>query len=494
VRARPSFPNSKRGLKIPDTTTKRDIAAKREAGLEYTRRALELIETPALTPEKADWLVRETIQGFREYVNPGFLEYRKSVTGGGLDAAVEWADTGLSTFEDVRGREYIDCLGGFGIFNVGHRNPKVVAAVRAQLGRMALHSQDLLDPLRALLAKTLALVTPGDLKYSFFCNSGTEAVEGALKLARAYDPAKPTIVGATKGFHGKSFGALSVSAKAAFRRPFGSMLPNVEHVPFNDLPELRRRMHTLSAVGEEVAAVILEPIQGEGGINVPDDDYLPGVRALCDEYGALMILDEVQTGMGRTGRMFACEHWGVVPDIMCLAKAFGGGVEPAGAVIGTEAVFSRLFDNPFLHTTTFGGNPLACAAALAAINVTLEERLPERAERMGAYMLRGLREAVRGHSETVVDVRGKGLMIALEFADDEVGFAVAKGMFDRGVLVAGTLVNARVVRIEPPLVITDSEADRVFAALKASLEALRDERHRAGPQGAAPEPHKLGAP
>jgi putrescine aminotransferase len=421
---------------------------------------------------EADWVVRETIDGFREHVNPGFLEYRKSVMGGGLDAAVEWADSGPCTFVDVYGREYIDCLGGFGIFNVGHRHPKVVDAVRAQLGRMALHSQDLLDPLRAMLAKALAMVTPGDLKYAFLCNSGTESVEAALKLARTYDPSKQTILGATKGFHGKSFGSLSVSSKAAFRRPFGSMLPSVEHVPFNDLEELRRRMHTLAAVGEDVGAVILEPIQGEGGVNLPDDGYLPGVRALCDEYGSLMVLDEVQTGMGRTGKFFACEHWDVVPDVMCLAKAFGGGVMPAGAVVATEAVFSRLFDNPFLHTTTFGGNPLACAAALAAINVTIEEDLPSRAARMGEYFLRRLREAARGHEDIVVDVRGKGLMIALEFVNDATGFEVSKYMFDRGVLVAGTLVNARVIRVEPPLVIREDQAERVCTLFADALNAL----------------------
>jgi putrescine aminotransferase len=431
----------------------------------YTQRVLDVIEGGA-------WVVRETIDGFREHVNPGFLEYRKSVMGGGLDAAVEWADSGPCTFLDVNGREYIDCLGGFGIFNVGHRHPKVVEAVRAQLGRMALHSQDLLDPLRAMLARTMAMVTPGDLKYSFFCNSGTESVEAALKLARAYDPAKQTILGATKGFHGKSFGSLSVSAKAAFRRPFGSMLPGVEHVPFNDLDELRRRMHTLATVGEDVCAVILEPIQGEGGINLPDDDYLPGVRALCDEFGALLILDEVQTGMGRTGKFFACEHWGVVPDIMCLAKAFGGGVMPAGAVVATEEIFSRLFDNPFLHTTTFGGNPLSCAAALAAINVTIEEDLPARAAAMGDYMLKGLREAARGHEDILIDVRGMGLMLALEFVDDATGFEISKYLFDRGILVAGTLVNARVIRVEPPLVITQAQADRVCEVLADALKAM----------------------
>ena len=153
-----------------------------------------------------------------------------------------------------------------------------------------------------MLAKALAMLAPGDLEFSFFCNSGTEAVEGALKLARAYDPAKQTIVAATKGFHGKSYGSLSASAKAEFRRPFGPMLPNIEHVPFNDLPALRDMMTSCKAVGEDVGAVLLEPIQGEGGVNIPDDDYLPGVRALCDEFGALFILDEVQTGMGRTGK------------------------------------------------------------------------------------------------------------------------------------------------------------------------------------------------
>jgi len=372
----------------------------------------------------------------------------------------------------VNGKEYIDCLGGFGIFNVGHRHPKVVAAVKAQLERQPLHSQDLLDPLRAMLAKTLAMLTPPGLDFAFFCNSGTETVEAALKLARAFDPAKQTIVAATKGFHGKSYGALSASAKGEFRRPFGPMLPNIEHVPFNDLGALRRMMHTLSMVGEDVGAVLLEPIQGEGGVNIPSDGYLPGVRALCDEYGALLILDEVQTGMGRTGKMFCCEHYNVAPDILCLAKAFGGGVIPAGAVIGTRDVFSRLFKNPFLHTTTFGGNPLACAAAIATINVLIEERLPERSAVLGERMLTGLREATRKYPEMVVDVRGKGLLMALEFVDDRTGFELGKHLLERGVLVSGTLVNARVIRVEPPLTITEEQADYVCTSIAKSLERM----------------------
>jgi putrescine aminotransferase len=323
-----------------------------------------------------------------------------------------------------------------------------------------------------MLAKTLAMLTPPGLEYAFFCNSGTEAVECALKLARTFDPAKQTIVAATKGFHGKSYGALSASAKGEFRRPFGAMLPNIEHVPFNDLVALRRMFMTCRVVGEEVGVVILEPIQGEGGVNVPSDDYLPGVRALCDEFGALLILDEVQTGMGRTGKMFCCEHYGVAPDILCLAKAFGGGVMPAGAVVGTKAVFSRLFGNPFLHTTTFGGNPLACAVALATINVLIEEGLPQRATVLGQRFMTGLAEAVRGHEDVVVEVRGKGLLIGIEFVDNRTGFEVGKLLLERGILVSGTLVNARVVRFEPPLTFTEADVDRVCAALADSLGAL----------------------
>ncbi|HEY2474161.1 MAG TPA: putrescine aminotransferase [Candidatus Cybelea sp.] len=438
----------------------------------YAQRVLALIEKTEVSPEEAAWITRETVDGFRDHVNPGFLEYRKATDAREAGAVVEWADAGPNSYRDVYGRQYLDCLGGFGIFNVGHRHPKVVKAVTDQLRRQPLHSQDLLDPLRAMLAKTLAMLTPGKLEFSFFCNSGTEAVEGALKLARAYDPAKQTIVAATKGFHGKSYGSLSASAKAEFRRPFGPMLPNIEHVPFNDLPALRDMMTSCRAVGEDVGAVLLEPIQGEGGVNIPDDDYLPGVRALCDEFGSLFILDEVQTGMGRTGKMFCCEHYGVAPDLMCLAKAFGGGVVPAGAVVGRREVFARLFDNPFLHTSTFGGNPLACAAALATINVLIEEQLPQRAAQLGERMLAGIRAAAQPHAELVAAVRGKGLLMAIEFHDHATGFEFAKRMLDRSVLVSGTLVNAKTIRIEPPLTIGESEADYVSNAIAESLAAM----------------------
>ncbi|WP_132014138.1 putrescine aminotransferase [Hydrogenispora ethanolica] len=441
---------------------------------EYTAKVLEIIERKEVTPEIGAWITRQTVDGFREHVNPGFLEYRKSVTKGGQYAAVEWKDSGPSCFTDIGGKEYIDCLGGFGIYNVGHSHPKVLRAVKAQMERQPLHSQDLLDPLRAILAKILADLTPGDLKYSFFTNSGTESVEAGLKLAKAYQNrrGKQTFIAATRAFHGKSLGSLSGTAKGAFRKPFMPFIPNFRHVMFGDIDMMYKTMQACAMTGDDVAAVLVEPIQGEGGVILPPDNYLAELRDLCNRFGALLILDEVQTGMGRTGKMFCCEHYGVVPDILCLAKAFGGGVMPAGATIATEEVFSCLFENPFLHTTTFGGNPLACAAAIATINVLIEEKLPERALETGAYLLANLKEVVKPYPDKVLEVRGKGLLIGVEFVDDQIGYDASKGLFDNGVLVAGTLINAKTIRIEPPLTITREQCDRVCETLAKVLANL----------------------
>lgn len=437
---------------------------------EYIKQVLALIEKEEVTEQEAEWVTKETVDNFREHVNPGFLSYRKTVTEGGQFAAVEWSDGG-SCFTDINGKKYIDCLGGFGIYNVGHRHPKVVKAVTDQLNRQALHSQDLLDPLRAMLAKILADITPGDLKYSFFTNSGTESVEAALKLAKMYSN-RSTIISTTRSFHGKSLGSLSGTAKGVFRKPFLPLIPGFRHIPYGDIDMMRKTFESCALVGEDVGAVILEPIQGEGGIIIPPADYLKEVRELCDEYDVVLIFDEVQTGMGRTGKMFAAELFGVTPDIICLAKAFGGGVMPAGAVVANEKVFKNLFDNPFMHTTTFGGNPLACAAAIATIDVLLEENLPERAAEVGDYFLKGLKEAASGHEDKVLEVRGQGLMIGIEFHKDEIGYEVSKGMFDKGVLVAGTLVNSKTIRIEPPLTISYEEVDTVIRTFKEVLSKV----------------------
>ncbi|BDH44509.1 putrescine aminotransferase [Salmonella enterica subsp. enterica serovar Choleraesuis] len=446
----------------------------RASALACTTHALNLIEKTTLTYEEMKALNKEVAECFHQYVNPGFLSYRKSVTAGGDYGAVEWQARDLNTLLDTQGKPYLDCLGGFGIFNVGHRNPKVVSAVQQQLAKQPLHSQELLDPLRAMLARTLATLTPGNLKYCFFSNSGTESVEAALKLAKAKQGplGRHTIIATSGAFHGKSLGALSATAKSTFRKPFMPLLPGFRHIPFGDAEALRQQLQACRDTGEDVAAVLLEPIQGEGGVIIPPEGYLRAVRSLCDEFGALMILDEVQTGMGRTGKMFACEHEGVQPDILCLAKALGGGVMPIGATIATESVYSVLFDNPFLHTTTFGGNPLACAAALATIHVLLEENLPAQAASKGAMMLDGFQALARRYPQWLKAVRGRGLLMALEFHDNDIGYQFASEMFRRQVLVAGTLNNARTIRIEPPLTITEAECEKVLQTAALALQAL----------------------
>jgi Ornithine/acetylornithine aminotransferase len=437
--------------------------------IKESQRYLDLIAKKELTREEKDWVVKATVEAFTAHVNPGFLEYRKSVS---TDyTSVEWSDQG-STFTDVYGKEYIDCLGGYGIYNVGHRHPKVLQAVYNQLDRQALHSQELLDPLRGFLAKLLAEITPGDLKYAFFVNSGTESVEGGLKFARM-STGRKSYIATTRAFHGKSLGSLSATAKGVFRAPFLPLVPGFHHVPYGSAEAIEMMLESCAFVGEDVAAVLIEPIQGEGGVIIPPDDYLPRVREMCDRYGALLILDEVQTGMGRTGKMFCCEHSNVVPDILCLAKAFGGGVMPIGAVVAREKIWEKLVENPFLHTTTFGGNPVCCAAAIANINVLLEEKLPQRSAESGAYMLGKLRALAEKYPGVIQEVRGKGLMIGIEFHNNELGYDVATGLFGAGVLVAGTLINAKSIRIEPPLTITREQQDAVISRLDKVLEKVR---------------------
>lgn len=437
--------------------------------------ALSLISKMSLDAPDIDTLNRAVVKGFREYINPAFLDYRKSVAEGGDFAAVEWQASGPNTLMDSHGNEYLDCLGGYGVFNVGHRNPRVLAAVQQQMEKQPLHSQELLDPLRVMLARALAEITPEGLKYTFFTNSGTESVEAALKLAKGYqaERGKETIISTTGAFHGKTLGALSATSKTIFRKPFMPLVPGFRHVPFGDIDAMRTTVEDCAMVGADVAAIILEPVQGEGGVILPPSDYFGQIRALCDEFGILLIVDEVQTGFGRTGKMFACEHYGVKPDIICLAKALGGGIVPAGAVVFTEDVFSIMFENPFLHTSTFGGNPLACAAGLATIKEIRARRLDLAAAELGAFLLAGMQALAEAFPELIMEARGQGLLTAFEFQKNEIGYAFSKGMFERHILVAGTLINAKSVRLEPPLTIEKAQCEQALEVARAVLTEMR---------------------
>jgi putrescine aminotransferase len=431
---------------------------------------LQLVSSRDLTKQAKDHILEQTLGNFDDYFNRGFLHYRKSVAEAEDFAAIEWTGQG-SIIEDLMGRKFIDCLGGFGVYNMGIRHPKIVAAVQAQLERMPLSSQELLDPLRGYLAELLGELAPGALQDCFFINNGTDAVEGALKLARLYTR-KVGFIAATGGFHGKSMGSLSVMGKAVYRKPFAPLLEDVFFVDYGDAKDLERELKKLDGLGEDVAAVILEPVQGEAGAIAPPDDYLPRVRELCDYYKVLLILDEVQTGMGRTGKIFACEHWDVVPDILCLGKALGGGVMPLSAFMSTPKIWKVLEDNPFIHSSTFGGNPLACAAGIAAINVMLEEDLPRQADEKGRFLFKRLRALHALYPDIVKDITGKGLLIGIEFHDKNVGYKVAAGLFKRGVLVAGTLLGARTVRIEPALNISYDLLEKMLDRLADTLAQI----------------------
>ncbi|MBW2679016.1 MAG: aminotransferase class III-fold pyridoxal phosphate-dependent enzyme, partial [Deltaproteobacteria bacterium] len=405
------------------------------------------------------------------HVNPGWLEYRKSVS---TDATfVEWEDS-QETFKDTHGNEFIDCLGGFGVYTAGHRNPEIVKAVQAQLNRYALHSQELVDPLRGYLAKLVAMCTPGDLQYAFFCNGGAEAVEMALKLARLAS-GKHYYISTVNGFHGKSLGAVSATGKGTYRKPYLPIIQGVQHVEFGNADAAEAAIKNLIAVGETVAGMIVEPIQGEAGIVLPPEGYLQRLREICDQYGVFLIFDEIQTGMGRTGTLWACEGYGVVPDIMTFGKAFGGGVMPITGIIARPHLWTdELKENPWvLGSPTFGGNPLACAAAIAAIKFTIENDLPEQIKEKGEYFMEKLFDLQKKHP-ILVDVRGKGLLIGLEYPTPEMGWAVSKGLFKRGVMTGGTLNNAKVNRFEPPGIISHNTIDTIIEKLDETLAEVAD--------------------
>ena len=433
--------------------------------LQHTQRYLELIAGRELSTAENQAFIAETVESYEKYYNRGFIGYRKSVTEAGQFAALEWSGQG-SLLYDLLGREYIDCLGGYGIFSAGVNHPKIVKAVTDQMRRMALNSQELLEPWRAALSRVLAEVTPGDLQNSFFINNGTDAIEGAIKLTRLYTK-RNTFISTIGGFHGKSMGSLSLMGKASFREPFQSGLQDVRFVPYGDADALEYEFQRCEAVGVQIAGVVLEPVQGEAGGVVPPPDYFPRARELCTRYGALLIADEIQTGMGRTGKLWGVDHWNVVPDIMCLGKSIGGGVMPLSAFISTPAIWEVMIPNPIIHSTTFGGNPLACAAGLAAIQVTLEEDLPGQAAAKGDFLLRELACLQQKYPQVLKDAHGKGLLIGMEFPVQETGWKVASGLFKRGVLVAGTYSKAQVIRIEPALGIP-------MERLQDMLERLED--------------------
>lgn len=352
---------------------------------------------------------------------------------------------------DDKGRRYIDCVAGHGVASVGHSHPRVVAAISRQAGRLITCSGVFYNDIRSRLLEKIVGLTGGSLQKVFLCNSGAEAIEAAIKFSR-FATGKENFICARRGFHGRTMGALSATFNPRYKRDFEPLVPGFLHIPFNDFEAVEQMPH------DHLAAVILEVVQGEGGVHVASREYMKQVRRWCNRHGILLILDEVQTGFCRTGRMFAFQHMDIEPDLLCVAKAMAGGV-PMGAVVCRRDIPVPRGN----HGSTFGGNPLACAASLAAIEVMEVENLALAARRKGEVLLKHLRSL---SSDRIREVRGLGLMIGIELTEKVKPYLL--DLMDRGVLALPAGKN--VLRLLPPLTIEPELLHRVVEAIGQSLK------------------------
>ncbi len=352
---------------------------------------------------------------------------------------------------DANGREYIDCVAGHGVANLGHCHPAVVEAIEKQARHLITCPEVFHNDQRARLLAHLTSIAPGEMQRAFLCNSGAEAVEAALKFARI-STGRTEVISTLRSFHGRTMGALTLTGQKKHRVPFEPLVPDVSHIPYNNIEALS------GAVSERTAAMILEVVQGEGGVRPAEPDYLHAAQRLCRDHGALLILDEVQTGLGRTGKMFACEHYDLEPDILCLAKSLAGGLPMGATLLGPRVVALP----SGAHGSTFGGNPLACAVALAVLEALEAEKLPERAAQLGEHFLGHLRAA---DLPCVSEVRGLGLMIGIELTQKVT--PLLRALQEQGVLALPA--GKTVLRLLPPLVISTEEWEQVSTTVANML-------------------------
>ena len=362
---------------------------------------------------------------------------------------------------DVDGKEYIDCMGGYGVALVGHQNQRVNNAIKEQIDKIITVHSSLYNKTREEFLKTLIGLTPKGLTQVHLNNSGAEAIEAAMKFARKFTGKKGMV--AMKGsYHGKSFGALSLTFNPKYRKAFAPLVEKVSFASYGDMESLR------SVIDDDTAFVILEPIQGESGIIVAPDGFLQEVRKLCDEKGILLIFDEIQAGLGRTGRLWACDHWNTVPDILCLAKGIAGGV-PMGATVVRPDILDSMGKGE--HSSTFGGNPISCAAGTAALKALTEDGLIENSEKMGKMFREGLEKLKEKHN-IIREIRGKGLMIGIEMKFEVRD--ILMGLIKEGVLMLYSGRN--ILRILPPLVISEEDVTKVLHALDSVLSEEEKKR------------------
>ncbi|MEW6229824.1 MAG: aspartate aminotransferase family protein [Bacillota bacterium] len=401
------------------------------------------------------------VEDFASYISPGRLEVYRAL---GFEA-VPGRREGVYIW-DLDGRKYINCRSSGGVFNLGHRPPSVVDALRRALDELDIGDHILMSEQRARLAARLAELTPGDICYSFFTPSGGEACDVAIKLARGYT-GRPKIVSAVNGYHGHTGFALS-AGDPYFKRHFEPLVPGFTQVPFGDADALREE------VDETTAAVIFETIPATAGVIIPPEDFYPAVRDICDMAGALMILDEVQAGLGRTGRLWAIDEWGVAPDIMVLGKGMSGGIYPLSAVCYRPHVDEFFKRNPFVHLTSFGGADLGCVCALAMLDEICRPGFLEHVEAMGQRFERGFARLKEKHPEVAAGWRRRGLMMAFELSDDRLGPMMTYALGRNGVIAVFSDFRPRAMQIMPPLVIRPAEVDEVLDAMDSALAVVED--------------------
>lgn len=407
-------------------------------------------------------LAQVTAERYERHFGPGKASLARM-----LGAVVETSSEG-AWITAADGKRYLD-FGGYGVFILGHRHPRVVRAVKAQIDAHPLATRVFLEPVAAAAAEALASVAPGDLDLVHFVNSGAEATEAGLKLARAHG--KSALITTERGFHGKTLGALSVTANRAYQQPFEPLLPDTCQVPYGDLPAMREALAARAGRG----CVIVEPVQGEGGVRVPPPGYLWGVAAACAEFGAFLVVDEIQSGLGRLGMWWGCDLEAVVPDVLLVGKGLSGGVVPAAAMMARPAAYLPFGRDPILHSSTFGASPIACAAALAAVETIRDEGIVDRAARLGERLLDDIRAVVAKRApQLVADIRGRGLLIGIEAADQRHVGELLLEFMDRGVLVNHSLNNSGVIRFTPPATLREDEVRLFLRVLDESLTAVAE--------------------
>ena len=424
-----------------------------------------LIEPQELHSEDAaDAFRRDVIQRHRKHVNKGMGRLADL-----MGTHVETKSAGNYVW-DERGEKYLDC-GGYGVFTLGHCHPAIVKAVTEQLGRLPLSTRSLVNPEVAAAAEALSATAPEGLDYVYFGSSGTEATEAAIKLACLNG--KTSLISTNGGYHGKTLGALSVTGRLTYREPFAPLLAPVDFVNFGDADQLEAALMRAGSKG----CVILEPVQAEGGVIIPPAGYLREVERLCRHYGAFLILDEIQTGLARLGTWWGMDHESIVPDLMLVGKALGGGVVPVSAMVASTSAFEKLNQSPILHTSTFSGSPLATAAVRATVETMKAENVVPQAHALGETLFSqmGFFRSAK-YSRLIRELRGRGILIGIEFEADFLAGDFMIEMLKKNVVVSYSLNAHRVVRLTPSAFLSEADVKWLVAAAQDSI-AILDERY-----------------